>query len=412
MAIFRLQENVPDVYVRKSRDFQLLCNAFDAIVNAVKFDIDSIPNTADTRLCPDSLLPLLQNKLGFFTNKQFTANELRTVLQAFKYVVRDKGSRIGIQAAIQVFLKLADASNKSRINIIDNYQGLDGVISDTVRGNTYIVEVAIEGRQIDTTLLTELLRYVLPAGYNLVYSFYTAADRRTYTYLKDTLQIAFIDVLDARGVRAIEYEGGKGMYPYMKEFVPDLYYVFNSATNEYTLLTSKPVGWPNGEYFTCNIRNVYLPVEMQWNYKFTYPSNIYKYYTYVGTDIPENRVYLSTEPDSGAFPSSLYRYEERATGNTGQVTTEIITPVVFESNKYYYKVGEEYVLEDVGFDYRTQYYYTLHQERVYTPEYLQLNSIHGVSTTSTKVYTSDDASRESTTDWTDVPNTYPNAEEI
>lgn len=425
MAIFRLQENVPDVYVRKSRDFQLLCNAFDAIVNAVKFDIDSIPNTADTRLCPDALLPLLQNKLGFFTNKEFTANELRTVLQAFKYVVRDKGSRVGIQAAIQVFLKLADASNKSRINIIDNYQGTDGIVKEDIVGNTYIVEVAIEGRQIDTTLLTELLKYVLPAGYKLVYSFYTSADRRSYTYLKDTLQIAFIDVVDARGVRAIEYDitevdegspdstifkyGDQTNYPYRKAFVENTYYTFNAVTNDYTLLTTKPVGWPNGEYFTCTTRDVYVPVDMQWNYKFVYPSNQYKYY-YVpdGADIPENRVYLTTEPD--VFPSSLYRYEDRDTGSTGDVTEEIITPIVFEPNKYYYKQEGTYSLAD-KFDYRTEYYYTMHQEKVYTPEYLQLNSIHGVGTTSTKVYVTDDSSRDSTTSWSNVPNTYPNAEE-
>ena len=144
MAIFRLQENMPDVYVRKSRDFQLLCNSFDAVFNSVKNDIDSITNVVDTRLCSERLLPLLQTKLGFFTNKHLTATELRIVLQAFKYIVRDKGSRTGIREAIEVFLKVANASNKSRIQIVDNFVSIDGHTSETRPGNTYIVEVAIE----------------------------------------------------------------------------------------------------------------------------------------------------------------------------------------------------------------------------------------------------------------------------
>ena len=215
MAIFRLQENVPDVYPRKSRDFQLLCNAFDAVFNAIKYDIDSIPRTADTRLCCDRLLPLLQTKLGFFSKKHFTTDELRTVLQAFRYVVRDKGSRTGILAAIQVFLKVANASNRSRIMIIDNYEGDDGYVTDGIVGNTYIVEVAIEGRQVDTTLLTELLRYVLPAGYQLRYSFYTAMEPVTKTVHRDSIEIAFVDIGDSRGVRLTSLDSS---YPYELKF--------------------------------------------------------------------------------------------------------------------------------------------------------------------------------------------------
>ena len=201
MAIFRLQENVPDVYPRKSRDFQLLCNTFDAIVNAIKFDIDSITRTADTKLCSDKVLPLLQTKLGFFSNKQFTSDELRTVLQAFQYIVKDKGSRVGILAAIQVFLKVVNASNRSRVLIYNHYVGDDGHITYNTVGNTYVVEVAIEGDRIDTTILTELLKYVLPAGFQCKYRFYNATEQISPIRYKDSIQIAFVDIGDSRGIR-------------------------------------------------------------------------------------------------------------------------------------------------------------------------------------------------------------------
>ena len=59
--IFRLQENVPDVYARKSRDFQLLCNVFDILQGGIKYDIDTITSVVDTRYCSERLLPLLQS---------------------------------------------------------------------------------------------------------------------------------------------------------------------------------------------------------------------------------------------------------------------------------------------------------------------------------------------------------------
>ena len=253
MAIFRLQENMPDVYVRKSRDFQLLCNSFDAVFNSVKNDIDSITNVVDTRLCSERLLPLLQTKLGFFTNKHLTATELRTVLQAFKYIVRNKGSRTGIREAIEVFLKVANASNKSRIQIVDNFVSIDGHTSETRPGNTYIVEVAIEGQQMDTTLLTELLKYVLPAGYQLKYSFYNATQTVTQIHDKDTVHIIFVDKSDNNGIRLTTSNNSDNRYPYELTWVDfesaDESYYYIKENNAYIKLHSIPKDWPNGEYY-------------------------------------------------------------------------------------------------------------------------------------------------------------------
>ena len=201
MAIFRLQDNVPDVYARKSRDFQLLCNTFDAVFNGVKNDIDGIVDAADTRLCSEQLLPLLQTKLGFFTRKHLTTSELRTVLQAFKYVVRDKGSRVGILAAIEVFLKVVKASSKSKVTLVNNFLSANGYIGKEGFGDTYIVEISIEQSLVDTTLLTELLRYVLPTGYQLKYSFYSSLQAITQIQHRDTVHIVFVNVSDNDGVK-------------------------------------------------------------------------------------------------------------------------------------------------------------------------------------------------------------------
>lgn len=51
MSVRRLQNNVPEVYVKESRDFQLLCRLYDCILNGVKFDIDSMLNITDSKSC-------------------------------------------------------------------------------------------------------------------------------------------------------------------------------------------------------------------------------------------------------------------------------------------------------------------------------------------------------------------------
>lgn len=39
-----MQEMVPEVYCRESRDFQILCRAYDSVLSGVKFDVDTIKN--------------------------------------------------------------------------------------------------------------------------------------------------------------------------------------------------------------------------------------------------------------------------------------------------------------------------------------------------------------------------------
>lgn len=164
MNTFRLAENVPDTYIKHSRDFQLLCNSFDCLQGNTKYYIDSIVDINNTSLIKDNLLPLLQTKLGFFTKEEFSSKEIRTVMEAFKYMVKNKGSRKGILQAITIFLKTNNLGRNSRIIVLNK--------DDNTRKPLYIVNIKIESEYLDTTLLTELLRYVIPSGYIVEYSFY------------------------------------------------------------------------------------------------------------------------------------------------------------------------------------------------------------------------------------------------
>lgn len=193
MATFKIQEHVPDVYPRKSRDFQLFCAVFNCIFGDLKFNIDSIRDVTETAQCSERLLSLLQTKLGFFTNVKIPNDELRTILRAFPTIVRNKGSRTGIEQALQVFLKIKGIEGESLVEIKNKENSLSG---------NYIIHISVKNKLPDTTILTEILKYVLPAGYILKYSLLNpSGDNGTTVYEKDTVNIVLASEDYSSGVR-------------------------------------------------------------------------------------------------------------------------------------------------------------------------------------------------------------------
>ena len=65
MKLFRTQENVPEIYVNKSRDFQILCRLKDVSFNSTKYLIDSLRHTPNTIEINETLLAALINNSFF-----------------------------------------------------------------------------------------------------------------------------------------------------------------------------------------------------------------------------------------------------------------------------------------------------------------------------------------------------------
>lgn len=155
--MFRIQNNVPEVYPDKSRDFQMFCRLFDVAFNSVKQSIDTMENITDTMSCDAVLLPLLKDKLGFFSSFELSDTELRYVLQAFPTIIRYKGSQQAITYITNLYSRLVSPiSSAAEVELrVDN-------------GN-YTLEVSSEKAVAKTQLLFELLKYVLPTGYTIDY---------------------------------------------------------------------------------------------------------------------------------------------------------------------------------------------------------------------------------------------------
>ena len=118
--MFRLQDNVPEIYVNESRDFQLICRMMDAIQGSTKYKIDSLIHTSNTKECNASLLQHLKYKLGFFDDVDLTDEQLRFVLMGFPYIMRYKGSKKAIEDTMNLYFRLMNIPVEKKDIDIDN----------------------------------------------------------------------------------------------------------------------------------------------------------------------------------------------------------------------------------------------------------------------------------------------------
>lgn len=195
MNIFRLQNHLPDVYSRKSRDFQLFCNTFDLMHQGEIFNINNIRSILDPMTCPEYFLPQLQKRLGFFTDANITANSLRIILKAFPTLVKNKGSRKGITQAVIVFLKINNIDKKASITITN--KGSNG-------NPIFVIKISTGKAVKNTYILDEILKYIIPAGYSVEYEFYDSADFVTDIIHNDKVDFVYATQNYTSGLRPTE----------------------------------------------------------------------------------------------------------------------------------------------------------------------------------------------------------------
>ena len=169
MSMIRLQNSVPQEYPSQSRDFQLLCRLYDTIFNGIQFDISTITSILDTTQCRDSILPLLQTKLGLFINKEVDNYSLRYFLDVFPLLVRNKGTAKAIQQTIVTFLKVNNIVSPITIYYTTQSISLDNqyVVPD------HTILIGINSSLQDSSLLDEVFKYILPAGIGYYLYYYT-----------------------------------------------------------------------------------------------------------------------------------------------------------------------------------------------------------------------------------------------
>lgn len=146
--MFRVENNVPDVYINESRDFQLFSRLYDLVFQSSRFSIDSMEQLSDTMYCNDAVLPLIATKVGFFTDLRLTSKADRQILSAFPHIMKFKGSLQGIQLVANLFERIVNT------NVYLEYDSED----------KNKILICFEDYAPNISLLTALLDYIRPTG--------------------------------------------------------------------------------------------------------------------------------------------------------------------------------------------------------------------------------------------------------
>lgn len=229
MAVFRAQNNVPEVYVEHSRDFQLMCRLLDVVVNDIKFDIDSITEIINTKYCNNRLLSLLATRVGFLSDLSMDDESLRYVVKAFSYLVRHKGTITGIKDAIYVFLRTQQIKSRTQVQIINAvYQWEQDAVYDATgiemtkvleeykpqpfmhlydpdnlvsysakfdEESAYQINIGFNTlRKLDTSILEAILCYILPPGYTTNFFNYITLKEYTEGVYRDIDKSKFVEI--------------------------------------------------------------------------------------------------------------------------------------------------------------------------------------------------------------------------
>ena len=148
--MIKIQNLVPSVYYNRSRDFQLLGRVYDIVFNFLKNNVDTISNLYIDEM-DDKLFPLLAITLGFKQTHEYNIEQLKDLCCTFIKILRNKGNLNSVQ---------------DLLNLIANVEGNSETYywSINEEKNPYLLNIYIPLSITDTSLLEDMLTYILPVG--------------------------------------------------------------------------------------------------------------------------------------------------------------------------------------------------------------------------------------------------------
>lgn len=143
----------PSVYYNESRDFQFIGRLFDVVLNSVKTNVDMLYNIPLSENSDDRLLSLMMLTLGFKPRHQYNNRQLKAFCMAFTQAIKNKGSLRAFEIAV---------------NALANSEGIrDGIIGVAIASdadNAPMLTISLPQDFKGTTLLRDIMDYLLPAG--------------------------------------------------------------------------------------------------------------------------------------------------------------------------------------------------------------------------------------------------------
>lgn len=169
--MIRFQELVPDYYIEKSRDFQVLCRLYDFTLNAVKYNIDSMSTMTDTRMAKDTILPLIGDKFGIYDKDAYSN---RYLLEALPIALKYKGSLKAVNILINAFLdsqEIFDYVTAFLSKDEESAKEISEILRRDVKPYTIVIFISDYPDMTSLHILNEYLKMVIPSGMIVEYMF-------------------------------------------------------------------------------------------------------------------------------------------------------------------------------------------------------------------------------------------------
>ena len=99
--------STPDVY-KDSADFRFFLRWFEAALTKIHYDTEHAEDLQDPLKCPDWLLWMLADTMGFKYDSRLPVSFNRLVLVYFMSMIRNRGSKDGVTLAAEVNLRQFD----------------------------------------------------------------------------------------------------------------------------------------------------------------------------------------------------------------------------------------------------------------------------------------------------------------
>lgn len=128
--IFRLDKNyAPEIY-RDSKDYRVLLKLLGVLVSVFKINIDTMPDLYSPDRCPDHLVHLLADMVGYKYNDSISIDNNRLIIKYFPYMIRRRGSRQGLKLATALSLNTSESASEAYTldNIVIEYDFDTGMI--------------------------------------------------------------------------------------------------------------------------------------------------------------------------------------------------------------------------------------------------------------------------------------------
>lgn len=163
MSQLLLKDLTPKYYTYQSRDFQVFERLFDLALNNSRLYIDSMEFVPFSKGINKRLLELVARTLGFYGEHKYTSEDLYSIMSAYKYLIRNKGTLKAIKYACYALLNSQNIKGDVDVNVT-NY---DEEETDRKKGTKFEISVNIDYRVSDLILLVDLFEYIKPAGYTI-----------------------------------------------------------------------------------------------------------------------------------------------------------------------------------------------------------------------------------------------------